>query len=108
MCEPPDPILIATAICPRFPAGMGKNGLCLEDKSAQRFVHESQYEIPLDSAECRHRAHYSDVSWTGGGQVDLELKRKRPCFHRSRQNDFFERRGEDCLEPLLAADFAIS
>jgi hypothetical protein len=38
-----------------IPAGMGKNGLCLEDKSVQRFVHEAQYEIPLESAECSYR-----------------------------------------------------
>jgi hypothetical protein len=38
-----------------IPACMGKNGLCLEDKSSQRFVHEAQYEIPLESAECRYR-----------------------------------------------------
>ena len=39
----------------RMPFGMGKNGLCLEDKSVQRLVYQAQYEIPLDSAECRYR-----------------------------------------------------
>jgi hypothetical protein len=38
-----------------IPMGMGKNALCLEDKFVQNFVHEAQYEIPLDSAFCSYR-----------------------------------------------------